>query len=163
MNEGRDSSYYILGIQPGASPSEVKSAFRRLAKLYHPDHDQSLDAIMKYREIRAAYDELRKLPFSNETKTGSNPSASTQTAQPSESRAQGTKTQNNPFGEVCNEELRNKRYQKFRDDMEFFREKEHKSNIFSKKFNDTSDTFKSVIISIIIVFMFFVWVFIFGV
>lgn len=29
--------YEILGLHTGASPAEIKSAFRRLAKIYHPD------------------------------------------------------------------------------------------------------------------------------
>ena len=60
MDEERDC-YYILGLPPGASPTEIKAAYRRLAKLYHPDHDQSLDAEMKYKEIRVAYETLRDL------------------------------------------------------------------------------------------------------
>ena len=57
MNKERDSYYFILGLQPGgASPEEIKSAFCDLTKLYHPDHDKSLDAEMKYKKIRAAYD-----------------------------------------------------------------------------------------------------------
>jgi len=64
-------SYYILGIKPGASPVEIKSAFRRLTRLYHPDHDSSLDAEMKYKEIRAAYNALKNLPeASSYTNTG---------------------------------------------------------------------------------------------
>ena len=55
----RNDHFYALGLQPGASPSEIKAAFRRLAKLYHPDHDRSLDAEVKYKEIRAAYEALR--------------------------------------------------------------------------------------------------------
>ncbi|MCL2684164.1 MAG: DnaJ domain-containing protein [Synergistaceae bacterium] len=60
MDEKRD--YYLtLELQPGASPAEIKAAYRRLAKLYHPDHDQSLDAEVKYRDIRVAYETLRDL------------------------------------------------------------------------------------------------------
>jgi hypothetical protein len=55
-----DSFYRALGLQPGASPDEIRSAYRRLAKLYHPDKDPSLDGEMRYREIRAAYDALRQ-------------------------------------------------------------------------------------------------------
>ena len=29
--------YQVLGVAKGASESEIKSAFRRLAKKYHPD------------------------------------------------------------------------------------------------------------------------------
>ena len=61
MNKQRNH-YYILGLQPEASPGEIKSAFRRLVKLYHPDQDQSLDAEMRYREIQAAYEALKNAP-----------------------------------------------------------------------------------------------------
>ena len=29
--------YRVLGLEPGASDDEVKAAYRRLAKKYHPD------------------------------------------------------------------------------------------------------------------------------
>ena len=29
--------YKVLGLEPGASDEEVKQAYRRLAKKYHPD------------------------------------------------------------------------------------------------------------------------------
>jgi len=60
MNKERDHYYVILGLQPGASPEEIKAAFRDLTKLYHPDHDSSLDAEMKCKEIRTAYDALKR-------------------------------------------------------------------------------------------------------
>ncbi|MDR1621099.1 MAG: DnaJ domain-containing protein [Synergistaceae bacterium] len=55
-----DNFYRALGLQPGASPDEIRAAYRRLAKLYHPDKDPSLDGEMRYREIRMAYDALRQ-------------------------------------------------------------------------------------------------------
>ena len=58
MNDGRH--YEALGLLPGATSQEIRSAYRRLAKLYHPDQDASLDAEVRYREIRVAYDVLRK-------------------------------------------------------------------------------------------------------
>ena len=55
------SRYYIaLGLRPGATREEIRSAFRRVAKLYHPDKDASLDAEMRYHEARLAYDALIK-------------------------------------------------------------------------------------------------------
>ena len=57
---GLHEHYFALGLNPGASPEEVRSAYRRLAKLYHPDKDASLDAEVRYRQIRAAYEVLTK-------------------------------------------------------------------------------------------------------
>jgi len=71
MNKEHSSYYYILGLQPGASPDEIKSAFRRLVKLYHADHDQSLDAEMKYREIREAYGALIRQTVTNKSDSAS--------------------------------------------------------------------------------------------
>ena len=51
--------YAALGLSPGAGEEEVRSAYRRLAKLYHPDKDSSPDAEVRYRQIRAAYEALR--------------------------------------------------------------------------------------------------------
>jgi len=78
-NRERDSYYYILGVQPGTSTAEIKSAFRRLVKLYHADKDHSLDAEMKYREIQTAYKALLNLPA---VKTSFGANYTQQTAQP---------------------------------------------------------------------------------
>jgi len=60
--------YIALGLQPGASQKDIHSAYRRLAKQYHPDHDFSLDAEVRYHEIREAYDVLRhKVQAQHET------------------------------------------------------------------------------------------------
>lgn len=52
--------YLALGLRPGATQKEIHSAFRRMAKMYHPDQDTSLDGQMRYLEARRAYDVLRK-------------------------------------------------------------------------------------------------------
>ena len=51
--------YAALDLRPGASQKEVHSAFRSLAKRYHPDQDSSAYAEMRYKEARDAYDALR--------------------------------------------------------------------------------------------------------
>ena len=51
--------YAILEVAPDASDEEVKKAYRKLARLYHPDHNQGKqDAETKIREINAAYEVL---------------------------------------------------------------------------------------------------------
>ena len=65
----RDSSYYyrILGLKPGASQVEIKSAYRRLVKLYHPDMCKSSDSMAMYKEVRTAYDKLSNWDYSSIT------------------------------------------------------------------------------------------------
>ncbi len=62
---GGDERYYrVLGLEPGASPEEIKKAYRNLSKKYHPDMVTSLgeefrrDAEEKMKEINEAYDRL---------------------------------------------------------------------------------------------------------
>uniref|UniRef100_UPI004056A57B J domain-containing protein n=1 Tax=Marivirga tractuosa TaxID=1006 RepID=UPI004056A57B len=54
-------SISILGLSTGASPEEIKEAYRKLAKQYHPDVYQ-LDGGEKFKEINSAYRFLKKHP-----------------------------------------------------------------------------------------------------
>ena len=67
MKEKREYYYRILGLKPGAASDEVKSAYRRLVKLYHPDRDNSPDAQSMYKEIRIAYKVLLDQASAGET------------------------------------------------------------------------------------------------
>ena len=69
-----DKHYLALGLQRGATQEEIHSAFRQVAKLYHPDKDASLDAEMRYHEARIAYDVLRKVA-ENQPQKPPNPTA----------------------------------------------------------------------------------------
>ena len=50
--------YALLGVAPDATTAQIKSAYRKLAKQYHPDVNTSSDAAEKFREITEAYDTL---------------------------------------------------------------------------------------------------------
>jgi curved DNA-binding protein len=85
--------YKILGIEPSADDKTIKTAYRKLARLYHPDVSKLPDAEEKFKalaeayevlhnnEKRAEYDEIRLArsrgfdPRNNQSDTGFNSSA----------------------------------------------------------------------------------------
>ena len=56
------SPYQILGVKAGASNAEIKNAYRRLAKKYHPDISVEPDAEARFIEITEAYELLTEGP-----------------------------------------------------------------------------------------------------
>ncbi|XP_052204473.1 chaperone protein dnaJ A7A, chloroplastic-like [Diospyros lotus] len=54
-----DSNYYaVLGVPKTATKSEIKSAYRKLARSYHPDVNKETGAEEKFKEISNAYEVL---------------------------------------------------------------------------------------------------------
>ena len=59
MAEKRDY-YEVLGVSKGASDDEIKRAYRKLAKKYHPDlNPGDAEAARKMREVNAAYEQIK--------------------------------------------------------------------------------------------------------
>ena len=52
------SLYETLGVSSGASEAEIKKAYRKLARQYHPDVNKDPGAEEKFKEINAAYEVL---------------------------------------------------------------------------------------------------------
>src|SRR5215471_11062451 len=75
--------YALLGVAPDATTAQIKSAYRKLAKQYHPDVNSSSDAAEKFREITEAYDTLtdpdrrRRYDRLHGTRTGTGTGTST--------------------------------------------------------------------------------------
>lgn len=51
--------YQILGVEPSSGDAEIKTAYRRLARKYHPDVSKEASAEEKFKAINEAYEALR--------------------------------------------------------------------------------------------------------
>lgn len=79
--------YAVLGVSPGASEDEIKTAYRKLAKKYHPDlNPGNAEAARKMNEINAAYDRIKNPQSYNQNTYGGANSYS------------GTNPYGNPYG-----------------------------------------------------------------
>ena len=55
-----DDPYKVLGVSPNASDEEIKRAYRRLAKQYHPDLNPGDPvAAKKMQQVNAAYEQIK--------------------------------------------------------------------------------------------------------
>ena len=62
FNTGEKNYYTILKVTPNATQEEIKQAYYRLSKLYHPDTNQSEKAHDHFTAINEAYNVLGNLP-----------------------------------------------------------------------------------------------------
>ncbi|MCK9575535.1 MAG: molecular chaperone DnaJ [Clostridia bacterium] len=74
----QNKNYYdILGVSKTASADEIKSAYRKLAKQYHPDLNKASDATAKFKDINEAYeilgDEQKRSNYDNFGSAEGNP------------------------------------------------------------------------------------------
>lgn len=51
--------YATLGVEPSAGEAEIKTAYRRLARKYHPDVSKEAGAEEKFKAVNEAYEALR--------------------------------------------------------------------------------------------------------
>ena len=51
--------YDILGVKPDASEAEIKAAYRKLARQYHPDKNKAAGAEERFKAINEANEALR--------------------------------------------------------------------------------------------------------
>ncbi|GAB2520250.1 DnaJ C-terminal domain-containing protein [Lysobacter humi (ex Lee et al. 2017)] len=51
--------YATLGLEPSAGDAEIKTAYRRLARKYHPDVSKEADAEERFKAVNEAYEALR--------------------------------------------------------------------------------------------------------
>ncbi|HUE49351.1 MAG TPA: DnaJ domain-containing protein, partial [Steroidobacteraceae bacterium] len=51
--------YKVLGVERGASADQIKAAYRRLARKYHPDVSKELNAEARFKEMQEAYEVLK--------------------------------------------------------------------------------------------------------
>ncbi len=54
-----DNHYETLKVSPSATPEEIKQAYRRLVKLFHPDSNHELEDDREITRINAAYEVLK--------------------------------------------------------------------------------------------------------
>jgi len=97
--------YEILGVSSDVTTAEIKAAYRKLARKYHPDINKSDGAIEMFKEITAAYEVLSNPQKRNEynilngifteeknTTYTENQTKTSQTSNPRETTSQKTET-----------------------------------------------------------------------
>ena len=51
--------YAIMGVPRDATPEQIKQAYRKLARKYHPDVSKEKDAEARFKDVGEAYEVLR--------------------------------------------------------------------------------------------------------
>jgi curved DNA-binding protein CbpA len=57
-----EDPYATLGVSPGVSDQELRSAYRRMVRLHHPDHNGgSVESARRFEAVQDAYTKVREL------------------------------------------------------------------------------------------------------
>ena len=102
--------YQILGVPPYASDDEVKTAYRKLSRKYHPDANigkpDAKEAEEKFKNVSWAYEEIMKIRTEGYSYTSSNsqrgPYATNGYSRGATSRASSTYGNNSYYGRGYN-------------------------------------------------------------
>ncbi|MBE9197870.1 MULTISPECIES: J domain-containing protein [unclassified Nodularia (in: cyanobacteria)] len=72
-------AYEVLGLTPGASQAQVKQAYRKLVKIWHPDRfsdsQQKQEAEAKIKDINVAYNQLKSQQINTESAPSASPTS----------------------------------------------------------------------------------------
>jgi curved DNA-binding protein CbpA len=75
--------YQTLGVRANASDEEIRTAYRRLVQLHHPDHNAgSPEAARRFEEVQEAYNRIRQIRASGGTRTQASQSQAPRTGAP---------------------------------------------------------------------------------
>lgn len=88
-------AFKILKLHPNASQTEVKKAFKQLAKKYHPDVS-NYDSTAKFQEINNAYEIAYRHARKNKNLNKTQSSAKTKSAQPVKRKSPNTRKTKSP-------------------------------------------------------------------
>ncbi|MDR0548928.1 MAG: DnaJ domain-containing protein [Deltaproteobacteria bacterium] len=109
MAKASPNFYAILGVSPKASPEDLRAAYTRLAKKYHPDLNPDKPqieelfksvteayAVLRDPETRARYDRLRAKLYAKKTRPSSSQTQSKPASSPKSGPKSGPEAQKEP-------------------------------------------------------------------
>ena len=95
--------YDTLGVKPGATDAEIKSAYRRLARKFHPDVSKVSGAEEKFKAVNEAYEALkepsRRLAYDQARAGGYRGGDEFRSAPPNRQRDQGSAGGNEDYSD----------------------------------------------------------------
>ncbi|MEO0605107.1 MAG: J domain-containing protein [Myxococcota bacterium] len=86
---GEQSAHEILQVSARATAQEIRSAYKRLARKYHPDRNPSAEATEKFKAVKAAHDAMLAALEAGEPSFSASPSWSQSQANASRTTSRG--------------------------------------------------------------------------